>query len=237
MTTATKCLREKLERHPDLSVDQYNSIVKWCRDAIDYNADFLYDKSLFDDAIASASRRFHLPPHSLNSLLRNTHVWHVKITTRSVKAKLASHIERYVRNGESILHIARSNRYPPCLLARAMLEVLLKSKTASAQGRKGLTEAMRDPVGKLGCAAAIHDDYLSSEQFPGPPYNGIGDTTLTRLAREVLHVVAVDPMYGPEHDEARHTIGIEYERLLEQMLTDMGTYYESKMCFGKSYAG
>lgn len=233
MTTPTTSLREKLERHPDLSVDQYKAMVKWCRDAIDHNADFLYDKDLFDDAIASASRRFHLPPDSLISLLRNTHVWHVKIITRSVKAKLASHVDRYVRNGESMWHIAYSNRYPPCLLARAMLEVLLKPKNSFALGRKGLTEAMRDPVGKLGCATGIHDDYLSSEQFPGPPYNGIGDKPLTRLAREVLHVIAVDPMYGPDHDQARHTIGVEYERLLEQLLIDMGTSYESELHGGK----
>jgi hypothetical protein len=213
-TSTTLTVTKKLERHPDLSLEQSNSIVKWCRDAIDQNKDFLYDTLIFEQAIQQACQHYDLQPQSLTSLLRNTHVWHVKITTRHVKLKLQNHVERYVQ-GESILEIARDNRYPPYLLARAMLEVLLLNTNKNSSGRKGLTEAMRDPIGKLGHVSCICEEYRSSE-------NNTEEQPLTRLAREVMHVIAVDPMYGPEHDEVRHNIGVEYEELLEQVLTSMG---------------
>jgi hypothetical protein len=213
-----------LERHPDLSVDQYNSVVKWCRDAIENNADFLYEKRFFDQAIADASLRFDMPIQSITSLVRNTHLFHVKITSRYIKAKISSHyVERYARKGESLWQIAKSIRYPPYLFARAMLEVLLRPSI----NRSTLTNIMRDPVTRVGHVSAMADEYQCSEAFPGPhdhDSSSNSQITTTRLVRELLHVIALDPMYGPEHDATRHAIGVQYERLLEDLLTSIGTY-------------
>lgn len=43
----------------------------------------------------------------------------------------------------------------------------------------------------------------------------------TRLSQEVEEAIKADPLYGPEHDRARHCIGIEYEVALEQTLETM----------------
>lgn len=208
------------KRHPELTVSQYDGIVQWCQDAIDENKDFLYDVTLFDQAMHDASVRYQIQPTSLNSLLRNTHVWHVKITTRHVKAALSSSkqnpavVHDYSHKGKSLWQIAKSLRYPPYLVARNMLEVL------TTIPRKGLTDAMRDPVAKLGTTVLLlRPEYIASESsFEGP----LQYAAETRLAREVLHVLAMDPMYGPTHDAARHTIGVKYERLLEELLDKIG---------------
>ena len=216
--SATKISRENLKRHPDLSIDQYNSVVKWCRDAIDNNADFLYDRRAFDQAIADASLRYNLPIQSITSLIRNTHALHVKVSSRYVKAKIDSHcVPRYARKGESLWHIAKSIQYPPFLFARAMLEVLLDPSIS----RTTLKNIVRDPITRLGDISAIANEYHYSEAFPGP--DEYSQIATTRLARELMHVIALDPMYGPEHDAARHAIGVHYERLLEELLTSIGT--------------
>ena len=224
---------EKLDRHPDLSVDQYNAMVKWCRDAIHHNDDFLYDKNLFDKAISIAKQAFNVPVESILSFVRNMHLFHVKITSRQVKAKIDNeYMPRYVDQGESIWNIAKSARYPPYLLARAMLEVILHPIHV---GRQGVKEAVRDPIRKLANPAVIAEAYQRSEMFPGPPMcrDSVSYTTdnqdieynrATRLAREISHVIALDPMYGPGHDERRHIVGLKYERLLESLLTSMGTF-------------
>jgi len=51
----------------------------------------------------------------------------------------------------------------------------------------------------------------------------------TRLALEVQGALESDPLYGPKHDRWRHTVGIEYEVVLEDMLQAMGT---SDIAFG-----
>jgi hypothetical protein len=212
--------RKELEWHPDLSVDQYNAVVKWCREAIDNNADFLFDRRLFDHAIADASLRYDMPINSIISLVRNTHLFHVKVTARSIKAKIPTHyVHRYAHKGESLWQIAKSVRYPPYLFARAMLEVFLHS----SMNRNSLTAAMRDPLTRLSHVSAMAEEYQCSEAFPGPSLSDVNsNVSTTRLAREVLHVIALDPMYGPEHDAVRHSIGVQYERLLEELLTSMG---------------
>lgn len=44
----------------------------------------------------------------------------------------------------------------------------------------------------------------------------------TRLAMEVKEALDSDPLYGPTHDRWRHTVGIEYEVVLEDMLQTLG---------------
>mmetsp|Transcript_27924 Transcript_27924/g.41223 ORF Transcript_27924/g.41223 Transcript_27924/m.41223 type:complete len:358 (+) Transcript_27924:140-1213(+) len=220
-------IKEIPKRHPDLSVNQYNSIVKWCDNAIDQNQDFLYDISLFTKALADACTEYQIQRDSLNSLMRNTHVWHVKKTTRAVKNRMVSHAERYSR-GQSIAQIAKENRYPPYLMARAMLEVLLNNQKIS---RKGLTEAMRNPVAKLGDPSVLAEKYFISESYPSPPVSRElleQNPSISRLAREVLHVIEIDPMYGPTHDEARHRIGNDYEVLLVDVLKSMDVPFETE---------
>lgn len=50
----------------------------------------------------------------------------------------------------------------------------------------------------------------------------------TRLSLEVQEAIMSDPVYGPEHDRARHNIGVEYEVALEQTLRKMGIPFETE---------
>jgi Protein of unknown function TPD sequence-motif len=51
-----------------------------------------------------------------------------------------------------------------------------------------------------------------------------------RLAKEVRQAINFDPFYGPLHDKERHTVGIEYEVILEQELKALGTQYSGTLC-------
>ena len=86
---------------------------------------------------------------------------------------------------------------------------------------------------------------------------------LSRLSLEVKEAVGSDPMYGrlyifeddalqladvfqchgfffdyigPDHDKIRHNIGIEYERLLEQMLDSMSKWLNLSHAYGSCYS-
>jgi CDAN1-interacting nuclease 1 len=159
-------------------------------------------------------------------------VSHVKKTGYRAKFLSKKHAERYTQ-GLSILDIAQQNRYSPYLFARVMVKEI-----TNITGRKEITHAMRDPIGRLGHASAILDAYHESEHATGiRHYNTSIDsfsnqpiTTIptTRLATEVIHVLEHDPLNGPLHDAERHRVGIEYEIILEQCLHSMGIPFETE---------
>ena len=117
-------------------------------------------------------------------------------------------------NFSAIINLAKSANYPPYLFCRYLVEHIAILKN----GRKSLTQAMRDPVGELGSREVISKEYLEAEEnIQGDIYNG-----QTRLSFEVCEAVESDPMYGPMHDRSRHFVGVEYEVVLERTLSDMG---------------
>jgi len=59
---------------------------------------------------------------------------------------------------------------------------------------------------------------------PIPPPSG----PITRLAVEVMEAIDSDPLYGPRQDRERHSVGIEYEIILEQTLSSMGIPFETE---------
>jgi len=218
--------------HCSSEMERYNALVYWCRESISGNKDFLYDTCLFHDAVHAATLDFGYPYESIQSLLRNLHLNHVKNTAYRVKSQSKRHAERYTQ-GESIMSLAQCNRYPPYLFARAIVEEI-----TNFRGRKGLTDAMRDPMGKLGHNSAVLEAYQESEQVESIPGHTGVDTLcnhysntmspVTRLAAEVLDVIKRDPMYGPTHDAERSRVGIEYEIILEQCLQAMGIPFETE---------
>lgn len=62
-------------------------------------------------------------------------------------------------NGSSILSLARTNNYPPYLFCRILVEAI----TNTSGGKRGLTDAMKDPRTHLGDAKVILPKYISSE--------------------------------------------------------------------------
>jgi hypothetical protein len=178
----------------------------------------------------------YFKPQALFSFLRNTHLVHVKRNSHKVKA-LAEQIAIEYTKGESILSLARANNFPPYLFARIVVETVAVDLSQS----KKLTEAMRDPLNKVGSRGAIATEYQESEnvQFQQPRIDSLpqelrltstmpSQDKTTRLAREVLYAVDMDPMYGPRHDKERNEVGVEYEFILEQVLRAKDIPFESE---------
>jgi len=150
-------------------------------------------------------------------LIRNLHVSHVKKTAPQVKSTLASLIDEYVQ-GRSIKELARKTNYPPYLLSRFIVETICTTENfVGGRGKKGLADAMRHPLLRLGSLDVIAPQYRASETNTGTATT-VTTTTTTRLAREVQLAMDDDPMYGPRHDKDRHMVGVEFEVVLEYKL-------------------
>ena len=94
----------------------------------------------------------------------------------------------------------------------------------TGRGKKGLVNALRDPVGQLGSLQDIQETYRLSERqwMEQQQHHNTATTSTTRLAMHVQEAVDADPLCGPVSDRNKHFIGIEYEVVLEQMLQNMG---------------
>ena len=82
----------------------------------------------------------------------------MKTISPQVKRRLPSYLNEYKR-GASIKDLAKKANYPPYLFARYIVEQVADLN----KGRKGLTQAMRDPLGELGSLDVIAEEYLEAE--------------------------------------------------------------------------
>jgi hypothetical protein len=71
-------------------------------------------------------------------------------------------VKEYVKDGVSILTLAKRENYPPYLLSRYLVEQM----TVLPDGKKGLTRSMRDPRLVLGDRDIILPEYQESELHP-----------------------------------------------------------------------
>lgn len=159
----------------------------------------------------------NLLSQSLVSFLRNLHLHHVKRAAPRVKSSLKSIVKRYCE-GQSIVTIATQVNYPPYLLTRFVVEEI----SVNGGNKKSLAAMMKQPATFLQTKSDLKEKYAYSE---AATTNSVPkkDCT-TRLAAEVIHAIACDPMYGPSHDRQRHLIGVEYEVLLEFQLNELSKY-------------
>jgi len=159
------------------------------------------------------------PVESLCSFLRNIHLKHVKRYAHVLKSSLNTHVKDYCE-GVNIVELARSINYPPCMVARALIEIVAKFPSSSNK-RKFLSEALRDPIGKLGQIDSMtfsHHNLKVVDPFSGKE---IKTNNTNRLAIEVLDAINSDTLYGPKYDKERNVIGQEHEIMLEQALISM----------------
>jgi len=150
------------ERNIAIASSNYERVEGWCNRMIRTGNELFFDLKTFDMEIVRASITFGFPVESLVSLLRNIHLKHVKRTSnkfiRSNNA-MRSLLKLYNSTGPehcSILELAKKINYPPYMMARAIVENVIKgsalalgSGSLGKSGRKNITEAMRDPIGKL----------------------------------------------------------------------------------------
>mmetsp|Transcript_694 Transcript_694/g.1247 ORF Transcript_694/g.1247 Transcript_694/m.1247 type:complete len:159 (+) Transcript_694:448-924(+) len=101
---------------------------------------------------------------------------------------------------------------------------LLVDELTFSLGRKELAKIMREPrciTKDLILQKFEHSENLNFSISRNRPLE-------TRLSLEVQEAIRSDPLYGPEHDRARHSIGVEYEVALEQTLKNMGIPFETE---------
>mmetsp|Transcript_47133 Transcript_47133/g.69833 ORF Transcript_47133/g.69833 Transcript_47133/m.69833 type:complete len:339 (-) Transcript_47133:564-1580(-) len=200
---------------------KYEAAEKWCRSILVSGKELSLDEHnhpLLDEMLAKAAVDIGYPFESLHSFLRNRHIIHVKRKSTQFRHSAESHIQNY-RSGKSIVQLAKELSYPPYLVARLVVEHLAYDGKLRGN-KKGITEAMRDPVGKLGrnvCSSGTHNDVPIKEH-----------QCLSRLQVEVLEAIGADPFYGPEHDRDRRMIGLEFEAMLEQTLSSMNIPFETE---------
>ena len=77
-----------------------------------------------------------------------------------IKSGKARYTESYA-NGESMLDLAKKNRFSPYLLARFLVEEL--TQQGKAKSKKIVTQAFRDPMKHLSTINCIAPKYRSSE--------------------------------------------------------------------------
>jgi len=123
-------------------------------------------------------------------------------------------IDEYV-GGKSIKELARTFNYPPYLFSRYVVEALTENHLGG--GKKGLADALRNPLQRLGTLDVIAPQYRASEKYKTT-------ATATRLAREVVNAIDSDPMMGPRHDKDRHMVGVEFEVVLEYKLKSLSEW-------------
>jgi hypothetical protein len=103
--------------------------------------------------------------------------------------------------------------YPPALFARYLVEA-----ATAFGGKKKLATAMRNPSIALKSKNVIVEKYRHSENIrPSQQHT-------TRLSVEVIQAIDADPMNSPKQDKQRHTIGVEYEVILEHFLNKMSKH-------------
>jgi len=218
--------------------EKYHSAEEWCHNVVKNGGDILFDVQLFDNEISKASEELGYPVESLNSFLRNVHLKHVKKKGSILRNSARHLIQKYYMKGMTIQNLAKKINSPPSMVARAIVEHLT-NLNGSATNRRKVTEAIRDPIGKLNCPTIISEEYRDSENvtainttirdnFSGRKILKTDQSQITRLAREVIEATNCDPLYGPRFDKERNFIGVEYEIVLERTLRRMGIPFETE---------
>ena len=83
---------------------------------------------------------------SIDSLLRHTHLQHIKKRIWKIRTNISSHIQKYTREGKSIVTISKEANYPPYMMARLFVEHMHKNFNGKKGGsKKYITDAVRDP--------------------------------------------------------------------------------------------
>ena len=130
---------------------------------------------------------------SLNSFLRNVHLKRVKKQTYSIKNQINRQIvPAYINKGISILQLSKTYNFPPALLSRSIMDKI------TTLPKKKLSEAMRDPIGKLNSLDILSDPYraspTSSEGHCHSSNKGAANNSLSAgMERENL---VMDPFSG-----------------------------------------
>jgi len=143
-------------------IDQYRKVERWCKDQINNSSDFLFDAVLFQTTMRATSKVFNFPLESLQSFFRSHHVKHIKSTAYKVRKNLQTkYINEYMQ-GKSIKELAKEETYSPALLARLIIEEMTDLDLGGK--KKGLGNALKNPLKELGSIHIIKQEYRKSEE-------------------------------------------------------------------------
>ena len=153
----SKCDEEELDQ-----IDHYKKVERWCKDQINNTSDFLFDPILYQTTMRATSEEFNFPLESLQSFFRSHHVKHIKSTAHKVRKNLQTKYIKEYMQGKSIKELAKEENYSPTLLARLILEEVTDLDLGGK--KKGLGNALKNPLKELGSINIIKQEYRKSEE-------------------------------------------------------------------------
>lgn len=203
----------------------YTAAEAWCEEITLTGHDMLFNSESF---YANLSSVVHLgyPIESLRSFLKSTHLKHVKRFAHILKKSMGRYVREY-SEGVNIVSLARSINYPPCVVGRAIVEIIAKFPDRINK-RKALSKTLQDPICKL--------DQIDTTMSLGQPTQLIDSfsgkrvkvSNTNRITLEILAAINSDTLYGPRYDKERNMTGQEHEIMLEQVLISMKIPFETE---------
>lgn len=89
---------------------------------------------------------------------------------RHIQRNIDNYVNTYVKDGVSILALAKQENFPPYLISRYLVEKVARLPG----GKKAVTKSMRDPIGMLSDPSVILPEYAESELHRPSCKNDIG---------------------------------------------------------------
>ena len=222
----------------DDEVTRYRNLECWCKQSCYENNEFLFDPHKYEIALEDASTKYGYNYQAVDSFFRNIHLnVVVKSASSVIRRNMEYQLKHYQEGQTTILELATKLRFPPYLLCRYIVEAIVDSSKLPPVGNKNrITNALRNYQTILNNPNILKEEYLISEQhWPlsfqekqrEEKHQPVGTKT-TRLVQEVQQCIDMDPLYGPQNDVIRHSIGIQYEMILEESLKELSIPFQTE---------
>jgi hypothetical protein len=130
-----------------------------------------------------------------------------------IKDNLSAIIQDVLHERKTILDLAKTWNFPPYLLARNIVEATFQFSNRCTRST-GETK-------KSQLSDAFRDTRLLQQHALFPMYQAFIPNACSLIETQIQDAIDADPMYGLQSDKDRHTIGIEYEVVLEHYLKTM----------------
>lgn len=154
-------------------------------------------------------------------------MWQTHIKKTAVSHKEPNAVAQYCKwylNGDSIITIADKIKFPPCLVARMIMEMKSlygMSKTEIANVFKNPSDSSMFPC--LRARNDVDDAKRGAEHKEAvAPSRTNMPTVPNRLQKELQECIDCDEHTSPFIDNIRHNIGLEYEYILKEKLKSFG---------------
>ena len=181
----------------------------------------------FEDTLEKRCNEFGFSKDSLESLLHNMTVRHIKRQTVFVRSKVISCINTiFSTKNESIVSMACKLQYPPYLLVRMIFESLIVTETGGEK-KATIKAIMRDPS-----LLILDSDNIKIVMPEKLKAIFVDKKFKIKLLCLTYHAISLDKMFGPDKEIIRRELGLNYEKKLENSMTKLGDkFYPSNLIY------